>query len=155
MADKPPRSRDEAKQALDDFSSVVFPIIKATALSELTGGLYVMELVPIKDRKGEVIDTKYVKIPHDDTEKIEEAVNYILANGNNLEADSPYFILGQREPSHKFWESLVARWAGKPVEEVKIEQSIHHHTDALKRIRDVYSSAPKKQLTESSIESWL
>lgn len=154
MSDKTPRSRDEAKQALDDFSAGVFPIIKATALAELIGGLYIMELVPITNKQGEVVGTKYEKIPHDNTDKIEKAVNYILANGNNLEPESSYFILSQREPSHKFWESLVARWAGKPVEEVKVEQSVHHHTDALKRIHDISTDA-SQTLAKSDISLWI
>lgn len=145
--DKSEKSIEEMKGEWDKFADDSFPVLKASALAELKGGLYVLKLVPVLNKDGEVTRMKYETVPFSNKEEIEKALNWIMENGNTME--EPYFLLSQRAPNHRFFESILARRIGKPTDEVKVETTVTHvYTSASER-----AMAKLKKNSEGKIES--
>lgn len=147
-------NRETAKQEWDDFTYETLPILKLTALSELKGGNYLMKLKLILDKKGEIVDKKYVPVDWESIEEVLLGINWILENKDKeSEVGDPFFYVSQRAPKHNFFESLLSRGIGKPTDEIKIEHNVHTFAEAVKRAKD------KKTVTEdqvaSSINAWL
>ena len=131
-------NRETAKKEWDNFTYEVLPILKLTALSELKGGTYLMRLELIENKKGEIIDKKYVPINWDDIEMITVAINWILENPDRMsEIGSPFFMVSQRQPKHNFFESLLSRGIGKPTDELKIEHNVHTFSEAVERAKEL------------------
>lgn len=133
---KEPKSIEEMKGEWDKFADDSFPILKTSALTELKGGLYILKLVPVLNKEGEVVRMKYETIPFSNKDEIENALNWIMENGNKM--NEPYFIISQRQPNHKFFESILARRIGKPTDEVKVETTVTH----------VYTSASQRAMAK-------
>lgn len=138
---KEPKSIEEMKSEWDKFADSSFSILKASALSELKGGLYVLKLVPVMNKEGEVIRMKYEAISFENKIEIESALEWIMENkgeGEESEMDEPYFMISQRPPNHRFFESILARRIGKPTDEVKVETTVTH----------VYTSASQRAMAK-------
>ena len=138
---KESKSIEEMKGEWDKFADSSFSILKASALAELRGGLYVLKLVPVLNKEGEVVRMKYETISWENRVEIENALEWIMDNkgeGEESEMNEPYFMISQRPPNHRFFESILARRIGKPTDEVKVETTVTH----------VYTSASQRAMAK-------
>ncbi len=136
---KPTRTEEELKSDFDSFVEKVLPQAKLVAYSELVGGNYLMKLEQKFNTAGDVVSEKYVNIPWDNLKEITDALNSLLDSERNGVGDE-YLIISQRAPSHRFWESLMARTIGKPIEQMKVEQNVNMYAEtvanAKRKIKD-------------------
>jgi len=145
------KSEAELKKEFDAFVEQALPIAKVVALSELIGGNFLMKKEFKLNGKGDIVSEKYVQIPWENTEEIIAATNAILNNESN-ELGDDYFLLSQRAPSHRFWESLLARTIGKPIEQMKVEQNVNMYAETVENARKRLKSG---NAIQSSVNDWL
>jgi len=136
---KPLKSEEELKADFDSFVEQVLPQAKLVAYSELVGGNYLMKLEQKFNTAGDVVSEKYVQIPWENAEEVTSALNKLLeAKGN--EVGDEFIIISQRAPSHRFWESMMARTIGKPIDQMKVEQNVNMYSEtvanAKKRVQE-------------------
>jgi hypothetical protein len=127
---KPTKSEEELKSDFDSFVEKVLPQAKLVAYSELVGGNYLMKLEQKFNAAGDVVSEKYVNIPWDNVEEVTNALNSLLEGKNNGVGDE-FIIISQRPPSHRFWESMMARTIGKPIDQMKVEQNVNMYSETV------------------------
>jgi len=148
---KPTRTEEELKSDFDSFVEKVLPQAKLVAYSELVGGNYLMKLEQKFNEAGDVVSEKYVNIPWDNLEEITNALNHLLENVNNGVSDE-YLIISQRPPSHRFWESLMARTIGKPIEQMKVEQNVNMYAET---VANAKKKIKEGQTLVTNVSDWL
>lgn len=117
----------DTKRNLDSFTEENLSALKSVALAASLGRTYILELTTTANGRH-----KYVPLKDPTPERIEEALDWIAEHGNEFGQyvededgnQSGLFILQQEKPDHRFWESLIARSAGKPTKEVKVSQEV-------------------------------
>lgn len=127
---KPTKSEEELKADFDSFVEQVLPQAKLVAYSELIGGNYLMKLEQKFNAAGDVVSEKYVNIPWDNEKEVTAALNALLGGQNNGVGDD-FIIISQRAPSHRFWESMMARTIGKPIDQMKVEQNVNMYSETV------------------------
>jgi hypothetical protein len=136
---KPTKSEEELKSDFDSFVEKVLPQAKLVAYSELIGGNYLMKLEQKFNAAGDVVSEKYVNIPWDNEAEVTNALNLLLEGQSNGVGDD-FIIISQRQPSHRFWESMMARTIGKPIDQMKVEQNVNMYSEtveaAKQRVKD-------------------
>lgn len=147
------KTEEELKSDFDAFVEKVLPQAKIVAYSELIGGNYLMKKEYKLNGQGDIISEKYVVIPWTDVEEITKALNYLLNKEDGAsDLGDDYYMISQRAPSHRFWESLLARTIGKPIEQMKVEQNVNMYAEtvanARKRIKDGEAVA-------SDLKTWM
>lgn len=148
------KSESELKKDFDAFVERALPSAKLVALSELIGGNYLMRKEFKLNSQGDITSEKYVVIPWEDSEEILKATNALLNNESNDLGDD-YFLLSQRPPSHRFWESLLARTIGKPIEQLKVEQNVNMYSETVANAKKRLQSRDGSKEVTSSIADWL
>lgn len=148
---KPTRTEEELKSDFDSFVEKVLPQAKLVAYSELVGGNYLMKLEQKFNAAGDVVSEKYVNIEWDNKEELTNALNSLLENKNN-EVGDEYLIISQRPPSHRFWESLMARTIGKPIDQMKVEQNVNMYAET---VANAKKKIKEGAVVASSIADWL
>ena len=115
-----------SKKELDIFTESNLTSLKSVALAASLGRTFILELQVTNSGHH-----KYVPLKNPTPERIESALNWISEHGNNFgnyvgdeDEKKGLFILQQEAPDHRFWESLIARSAGKPTNEVKVSQEV-------------------------------
>ena len=149
--EKPTRTEEELKADFDSFVEKVLPQAKLVAYSELVGGNYLMKLEQKFNAQGDVVSEKYVHISWENLEEITNALNSLLENKSNNLGDE-YLILSQRAPSHRFWESLLSRTIGKPIEQMKVEQNVNMYAET---VANAKKKIKEGQIVASNITDWL
>jgi len=147
---KPTKSEAELKQDFDAFVEQALPTAKLVALSELQGGNYLLKKEYKLNSQGDIVSEKYVPIPWENKEEILTAINHLLSNETH-ELGDEYYMLSQRPPSHRFWESLLARTIGKPIEQVKSEVNINNYSETLQRAKEMYAQKDENGI---SVANW-
>jgi hypothetical protein len=126
------KTEEELKAEFDSFVEKVLPQAKLVALSELIGGNYLMKKEYKLNNHGDIVSEKYVVIPWDNETEVTLALNYLLDPANNPGGiGDDYYVVSQRAPSHRFWESLLARTIGKPIEQMKVEQNVNMYSETV------------------------
>lgn len=128
------KTEEELKSDFDSFVEKVLPQAKLVALSELVGGNYLMKKEYKLNSQGDITNEKYVLIPWEDVEEVTKALNYLLDSTGSELGDS-YYVVSQRAPSHRFWESLLSRTIGKPIEQMKVEQNVNMYSETVANAR--------------------
>lgn len=149
---KPSKSESELKGDFDAFVEKALPAAKLVAFSELIGGNFLMKKEYKLNNQGDIVSEKYVIIPWSNEEEILKALNSLLNNEQN-ELGDDYYILSQRSPSHRFWESLLARTIGKPVEQLKVEQNVNMYAETVANAKKRANTANPGLV--SNIQDWL
>lgn len=143
---------EQLKSDFDSFVEKVLPQAKLVAYSELVGGNYLMKKEYKLNSQGDIVSEKYVVIPWDNIEEIVKATNYLLNNESSPDIGDDYYIISQRAPSHRFWESLLSRTIGKPIEQMKVEQNVNMYAETVANARKKIKSG---QTLVSDINDWL
>lgn len=102
-------NRDEDIKAMQSVVSNHIPHLTAAALAAALGGTMVLKLTTTETGR-----VKYV--PCSTEEEILQALEWIAEYGNDFfdnQKDGGFFILQQRPPDAKFWDTLTARHLGK------------------------------------------
>lgn len=149
--EKPTRTEEELKSDFDSFVEKVLPQAKLVAYSELVGGNYLMKLEQKFNTAGDVVSEKYVHIPWDNLVEITAALNSLLENERNNVGDE-FLIISQRPPSHRFWESLMARTIGKPIDQMKVEQNVNMYAET---VANAKKKIKEGQTLVTNVADWL
>lgn len=145
------KTEEELKSEFDSFVEKVLPQAKLVALSELVGGNYLMKKEYKLNGQGDIVNEKYIVIPWDNVEEVTKALNYLLdSTGSELGDD--YYVVSQRAPSHRFWESLLSRTIGKPIEQMKVEQNVNMYSETVANARKRIKSGGA---ITSNVADWL
>jgi hypothetical protein len=150
---KPIKSEEELKSDFDSFVEKILPQAKLVALSELVGGNFLMKKEYKLNTHGDIVSEKYVMVPWENEEEVTRALNFLLDPENNpCELGDDYYIISQRAPSHRFWESLLARTIGKPIEQMKVEQNVNMYSETVANARNRMRS---KESLKSDVNDWV
>lgn len=145
------KTEEELKSEFDSFVEKVLPQAKLVALSELVGGNYLMKKEYKLNSQGDITNEKYVVIPWENVEEVTTALNYLL-DSTGSELGDNYYVVSQRAPSHRFWESLLSRTIGKPIEQMKVEQNVNMYAETVANARKRIKSGGS---ITSNVADWL
>jgi hypothetical protein len=147
---KTPDNKDKDSAAVKDAVSKNIPALTAAALSSAIGSMYILEMTTTETGR-----IKYV--PVQTVEKIIQAIEWISEHGNKFEVmgEKGFFILQQRPPDSKFWETLVSRYLGRIPEEQRVEVSHKIDLTKLGQKAAQYTIHNQKELAEPIPSSWL